>query len=165
MVNMKRIIGQVVLFVLSFTLFACIYIGVFKISLIAFLILLTVLALYSVCMGICEKSMQELKKYEQKLIHYGLNEKDHPKILMFSLFTLFPAYFCVVLVTLVPLYTYEVWFITVFPCILLNCLPMSSVLEEYYGLTRKKLPFLACIILITTLLCFIGIFVSNLFLK
>ena len=157
---MKRIIGQIALFVLSFTLFACIYIGVFKISLIAFLILLAVLALYSVCMGIGEKSMQELKKYEQKLIHFGLNEKDHPKI-----FTLFPAYFCVMLVTAVPLYTYEVWLITVFPCILLNCLPMSSVLEEYHGLTRKKMPFVICSILITTLLCFIGIIVSNLFLK
>jgi hypothetical protein len=162
---MKRIIGQIALFVLSFTLFACIYIGVFKISLIAFLILLAVLALYSVCMGIGEKSMQELKKYEQKLIHFGLNEKDHPKILLFSLFTLFPAFFCVVLVTLVPLYTYEVWLITVFPCILLNCLPMSSVLEEYHGLTRRKIPFLVCSILITALLCFIGIIVSHLLLK
>jgi hypothetical protein len=162
---MKRIIGQIALFVLSFTLFACIYIGVFKISVTAFLILLAIMALYSVCMGIGEKSMQELKKYEQKQIHFGLNEKDHPKILLFSLFTLFPAFFCVVLVTLVPLYTYEVWLITVFPCILLNCLPMSSVLEEYHGLTRRKIPFLVCSILITALLCFIGIIVSHLLLK
>ena len=162
---MKRIIGQIALFVLSFAFFACIYIGVFKISVTAFLILLAIMALYSVCMGIGEKSMQELKKYEQKLIHFGLNEKDHPKILLFSLFTLFPAFFCVVLVTLVPLYTYEVWLITVFPCILLNCLPMSSVLEEYHGLTRRKIPFLVCSILITALLCFIGIIVSHLLLK
>lgn len=162
---MKHKIGQIALFVLSFTLFACIYIGVFKISVTVFLILLAVLALYSGCMGIGEKSIQELRKYEQKLIHIGLNEKDYSKILLFSLTTLSPTYFCVILVSLVPLYTYEVWLITVFPCILLNCLPMSSVLEEYYSLTRRKAPFLVCSILITASLCLMGVVMSHLLLK
>ena len=63
---MKRIIGQIVLFVLSFTLFACIYIGVFKISMTAFLILLAVLVFYSVCMGIGEKSMQDLNRSSRR---------------------------------------------------------------------------------------------------
>ena len=163
--NMKRIIGQIILFVLSITFFSCIYIGVFKMSVAAFCILLAILALYAVCMGVGEKGMRELNKYEQKLIHFGLDEKDERRILLFSLLTLFPAYFCMILVSAVPLYSYTVWLITVFPCILLNCLPMSSVLEEYHGLTRKKAPFLVCCVLITAVLCLVGVLGSHLLLK
>ena len=75
---------------------------------------------YGMCMGESWKSMEKLKEYEQKLIHFGLDHKDYNRILYFSLTTLLPTYFCVFLVSLVPLYTYEVWFITVFPCILLK---------------------------------------------
>ncbi len=92
-------------------------------------------------------------------------QKDDRRILRFSLLTLFPTYFCMILVSSVPLYTYAVWFITVFPCILLNCLPMSSVPEEYHGLTRKKTPFLACYILITAVLCLMAVLGSHLLLK
>ena len=91
---MKRLIGQIILFVLSITFFSCIYIGVFKMSVTAVCILLAILALYALCMGIGERGMRELRKYEQKLIHFGLDEKDGRKILLFSLLTLCPAWFC-----------------------------------------------------------------------
>ena len=109
--------------------------------------------------------MEELKKYEQKSIHFGLENKDYNKILYFSLTTLFPTYFCAFLVSLVPLYTYEVWFITVFPCIFLNILPASSGLEEYFGLTRKKLPFLLFFSLLIVICCSLGIIISHIFFK
>ena len=162
---MKRLIGQIILFVLSITFFSCIYIGVFKMSVTAVCILLAILALYAVCMGIGERGMRELQKYEQKLIHFGLDERDDRKILLSSLLTLFPAWFCVILVSAVPLYAYTVWLITVFPCILLNCLPISGVLEEYYGLTRRKAPFWVCCVLITAVLCLVGAVGSHLLLK
>ena len=161
---MKRLIGQIILFVLSITFFSCIYIGVFKMSVTAVCILLAILALYAVCMGIGEKGMRELRKYEQKLIHFGPDEKDGRKILLFSLLTLCPAWFCVILVSAVPLYAYTVWLITVFPCILLNCLPMSGVLEEYHGLTRRKAPFVVCCVFITAGLCLVGAVGSRLLL-
>ena len=161
---MKRMIGQILLFVLSVTFFSCIYVGIFKMSVATFSILLAILALYALCMGIGERGMRELRKYEQKLIHFGLDEKDGRKILLFSLLTLSPAWFCVILVSAVPLYAYTVWLITVFPCILLNCLPMSSVLEEYHGLTRRKAPFLVCCVLITAGLCLAGAVGSRLLL-
>ena len=161
---MKRFIGQILLFVLSVTFFSCIYIGVFKMSVTAVCILLAILAMYAVCMGIGEKGMRELRKYEQKLIHFGLDGEDDRKILLSSLLTLCPAWFCVILVSAVPLYAYTVWLITVFPCILLNCLPMSSVLEEYHGLTRRKAPFLVCCFLITAVLCLTGVVGSRLLL-
>ena len=99
---MKRLIGHILLFLLSVTVFSCIYVGLFKISITIVLILLAVFALYGFCMGLGYKSMEQIKKYERKAVHFGLTRKDHSKILLFSLTTLSPTYFCVVLVSLVP---------------------------------------------------------------
>jgi len=162
---MKRIISNIILFILSITLFSCVYIGVFKVSVIAVCVLLGFFCAYGMCMGASWKSTEELKKCEQKLIHFGLDNKDYNKILFFSSTTLLPTYFCIFLVSLVPVYTYEIWFLTVFPCILLNILPASSVLEEYFGLTRKKLPFLLLFLLIVIICCSSGIILSYLFFK
>ena len=162
---MKRTISNIILFILSITLVSCVYISMFKISITAVCILLFFFCAYGACMGASWKSMEELKKYEQKLIRFGLDNKDSAKILRFSLIALLPTYFCVFLVSLVPLYTYEIWFISVFPCIFLNSLPASTVLEEYRGLTRKKLPFLAFFVLLVITCCSLGIIISHSFFK
>lgn len=159
---MKRIIGNIILFISSMTFFCCIYIGLFKISVTTIIILLAFFALYGCCMGLGWKSIEELKKYEKKQVRVGLVEKDYPKILLFCLTSLMPTYFCVFLVSLVPLFTYSVWFITVFPAILLNCLPFSSVLDEYYCLTHKKAPLLTIFISLTAACCLVGVIVINL---
>ena len=159
---MKRLISNILLFLLSITIFSCIYIGLFKISVAVVCVLLFIFALYGTCMGASWKSMKELRKYERKAVHTGLTSKDNPQILFFSLIALCPSYFCMILVSLVPLYTHEIWFITVFPCIILNCLPASSVLEEYYGLTHNKIPFVGLFLLLTVICCLLGVFVSTL---
>ena len=163
--NMKRFISNIVLFFLSITLFSYVYIGMFKMSAVAVCILFAFFCAYGVCMGASWKSMEELKKCEQKLIHFGLENKDCNKILCFSLTTLLPTYFCVFLVSLIPLYTYEVWFVTVFPCMFLNILPANSVWKEYFELTNKRAPFLLLFLLIVILCCGSGIIISNLFFK
>ena len=126
-------------------------------------ILFVIFALYAFCMGFGWKSMEKIKKLEKKAIHFGLTDKDDFKILFFSLATLSPTYFCVIIVSLVPLYTYEIWFITVFPCILLNCLPANSVLEEYCCLTHRTIPFVALFALLTVIFCGLGAMKSGLF--
>ncbi len=162
---MKNIIRDVILYILSITLFFAVYVCIFKISIIALYIFLILFCVYGICMNISWKSTRELKKYEQKLVKCGLDNKDYNKILYISLATLLSTYFCIFSVSLIPLYTYEIWFITVFPCILLNILPASSVLEEYFELTRKRLPFLLFFILIIIICCSLGIFISHLFFK
>lgn len=157
---MKRVIIELILFVLSITFFGIIYIGMFKISFNVFFIFSIIVVSYVFCMAVEDKSVRKLKKYEKKIIKFQLTKKECSNILLYSLTALTPTYFCVVLVSLIPMYTYEVWFITVFPCILLNCLPASVVLDEYHHLVHKKFPFLAIFILITILFCFIGIVVS-----
>ena len=159
---MKRVIGNLILFILSMTLFCCIYMGFFKVSVTTILILLAFFALYACCMGLGWKSLEKLKKYEKKQVRVGLDESDYPKILLYCLTSLMPTYFCVFLVSLVPVFTYSVWLITILPAIFLNCLPLSSILEEYYCLTHKRTPFLAIFILLTVICCLIGVVLINL---
>ena len=161
---MKRIIGSIALFILSVSLFSITYLRVFKISLTTICLIFIFIVSYGFFMALSGKSMEKLKAYRQKQIHFGLDQEDDSKILLLSLTTLASTYFCVVLVSLIPL-TYEAWMITVFPCILLNCLPASSVLDEYYSLTHKKLPFVMLFALLVIVCCFLSIIASHLYLK
>jgi len=158
---MIRIIRNIVLFLMSTAFFSCIYIYIFKVQLYVIFIILLIFLVYGFIMGLGEKGIRELQKYEQKLIHFGLNEKDEAKILLFSLTALSPTYLCVILVSSVPLYTYEVWFITAFPCIILNCIPALSVLEEYHGLVNKKCLFLMLFSVVTFICCLIGVILAS----
>ena len=162
---MKRIIGYLLLFAGSIAVFYLIYIRIFKIS-IAFIIGFSLFSIvYTAVLGCGWKSMEQLKKYEQKAIHFGLEKKDDQRILFFSLTTLSPLMLCIFLVSLVPLYTYEVWFLAVFPCVIINCLPAISVLDKYHCLTRKKLPFVLCYLFLIVICCLLGVLVSNLLFK
>ena len=158
---MIRIIRNVILFLISIMFFSYVYIYIFKVPLYVILIILLIFVVYGFIMGWGEKSIRELKKYEQKLIHFGLNKKDESKILLFSLTALSPTYLCVILVSSIPLYTYEVWFITAFPCIILNCIPALSVLEEYHGLVNKKCLFLILFSVLTFICCLIGVILAS----
>ena len=160
-----EIIPNIIRFALSITFFCFVCICVFKISIAVIGIAFLFLVLYACSSEIGQKSMKKLKMYEQKLIHSELSNKDQYNILFLSLTTLSPIWFCILIVSLVPLYTYEVWFITVFPAVLLNCLPASSVLDEYYLLTHKKIPFMIIFLLVTIICCILGIVASHLFLK
>lgn len=162
---MKRVISNIILFVLSITFFCLIYICVFEISIVAIGVAFVFLILYVFFFDAGQKSMAKLKKYAQKSIHFRLTNKDRHNILCLSLTTLCPIWFCIFLVSLIPFYTYEVWFITVFPAIVLNCLPASCILDEYYELTRKKLPFLIAFVLVTLICCLLGIAASHCFLN
>ena len=138
---MKRIITYILLFLLVIGLLYILYIDFLKISLSTILILLAILLLYGFCMAFGEKGIREIKKQEQKQIHFGLTPKDRSQTLRFALLSLFPTYFLCFLVSLLPVHTHGIWFLTAFPCICLNCVPASSVFEDYHALTHKKLPF------------------------
>lgn len=162
---MKRMISNIVLFVFTLTVVFCVYRGLFKISAATICLLLIILALYAFCMDLSWKSMKQLQKYEKKAIHFSLDKNDGSKVLLFSLLSLSPAYFCVFLVSLLPLYINGLWLITVFPCVLANCIPASSVGEEYFELMHQKRPFFVCFLMLILAFLLIGIVVSSVVLK
>ena len=163
--TMKRIVGNVLLYVLSLIaaiIFGFLYIKVFKFSLVVIAAFFVFLAVYASFIAFGWKSMQKLNAYEQRLIHFGLNKEDESKVLFYSLSALSPMWLCIFLVSCIPLFTNGVWMVTIFPCIFLSCMPAATVLEEYYGLTRKKLPFVLLSVLFAVICCLLGIAVSNL---
>ena len=139
---MKQILKNILLGLLSIFLFSYTYIKIFNISLLAVVVILIIISLYALCMDGGEKSMKQLKKYEILRTHRDLTKNDCKNILFYSLTTLSPTYFCILLVSVIPIFTYEVWFVTVFPCIIIISMPMFSVIEVYHYLTKKKLPFI-----------------------
>jgi len=162
---MNEKIKQILIGLLIISIFGFTYVKILKASMLSVIIILTVIFLYAVCMGVCEESMKQLKKYEIIQTHTDLTKNQRFLILFLSLTTLSPTYFCVLLVSVIPLFTYEVWFLTVFPCLIFISLPMISVLEEYHTLTKKKLPLIISFAVIIIFLTLVGVTSSHLILN
>ncbi len=81
--------------------------------------------LYSQCMVLSEKGMDKILElnFEKSRIH------------KYAFLIGTPIYLCIFIAALLPIYTYEVGFVTVFPVVILNCIPLSSIadfLKNYY---------------------------------
>lgn len=96
------------------------------------------LTLYGLTAGISAWGMTEMKKYEAIQNARGILPEDHPKILLCALTIPLPLHFCTLLASLIPITTWEVWFITIFPCIFLTFQPIRAVADVYDLYTRKK---------------------------
>lgn len=120
------------------------YINLFKISALAVAIIFAFLLLYALCMGLAEESMKKIKTYDIMLSTVGLTEADRAKVLLYSLTTLAPTYFCIMVISLIPLFRYGAWFILVFPpCLVMISGPAIAVSDVCKELTGKKLSFWA----------------------
>ena len=96
------------------------------------------LTLYGLTSGISAWGMTEMKKYEAIQNARGILPEDHPKLLLCALTIPLPLHFCTLLASLIPITTWEVWFITIFPCIFLTFQPIRAVADVYDLYTRKK---------------------------
>ncbi len=162
---MKHILSNILLFALSLFLFIFIYVDRINIPVSLICVVGVIFFFYGLCMAWSWKSTQKIQAYEKRLIHFGLTPKDETRVLLFSLTTLTPMFFCDLIVSLIPLYTSEIWFISVFPCIFFTFITALGVLDEYYILTHRKAPFLVWFIIITIVICLIGIITSSLILS
>ncbi len=162
---MKRLISNILVFAISLALFIFIYVDRINIPVSLICVVGVIFFFYGLCMAWSWKSTEKIQAYEKRLIHFGLTEKDESRILLFSLIILTPMFFCDLLVSLIPLYTSALWFISVFPCIFFTFIIALGVLDEYYILTHKKAPFLVWFFVLTVAICLIGIIISSLMLS
>ena len=149
---MKRLIYNILLFVgiLLILLFA--YRNIFGGHAMPIVLSVAFLTLYGGAMALGEIGMRRLKRYEYKAVRNGLTSDDHPKIFRAAVLTLFPVFFCIGLASAFPITVYEVWFITVFPCLIVSYFPIKEVFDEYYSLTRKKAGFLITVLAVSSVL-------------
>ena len=161
----KRIVRMLVnagLFALSLIVIISIYVNLFEVSAGVLAVFFVILILYGFCVAIGGKGMTALDSYERKAVHFGLTQKDNPKILASAVAALTPTYFYVLLVSLVPINGYEAWLFVVFPCIVANCLPAVSIMGEYRSLTHKRFPFAVSFLTLSITACLIGTAISTL---
>ena len=161
----KRIVRMLVnagLFALSLIVIISIYVNLFEVSAGVLAVFFVILILYGFCVAIGGKGMTALDSYERKAVHFGLTQKDNPKILASAVAALTPTYFYVLLVSLVPISGYESWLFVVFPCIVANCLPAVSIMGEYRSLTHKRFPFAVSFLTLSITACLIGTVISTL---
>ena len=162
---MKRIIGYFLLFTVAISAFYFICIRAFKISLALIISFLLLWAIYAALFVLGWNSMARLQSYEHKAVRVSLNKKDKQKILFLSMATLSPLILCILLISIIPLFTYEVWLVTTFPYIVLTSISAMSVLETYRSLTRKRAPFILCFSSIILVCCLLGTWISGMIFK
>ena len=99
----------------------CIYLNFFKMTYKTILAFTVLFSFLYFCVGAVGKSRKKLKEYEERLTHSTFDKKDYKSVLWNFITLLSPTYFAAFLVSFIPLYSYEVWFAVVFPCVIINC--------------------------------------------
>ncbi|MBE6694458.1 MAG: hypothetical protein E7589_06820 [Ruminococcaceae bacterium] len=138
---MKKFISNALLLVLLVSVILYIYCGWLKIQYTTVAFVVVFLILYMLAMVVGAFGVSRLEGYIKKLVHDEITNSDSKKPLLFSVLAMFPAYFCIALVSLIPITSYEIWLITVFPCIAIISIPASSVYGEYSLVASKKAVF------------------------
>ena len=76
---------------------------------------------------------------QAKLIHFEkTNSLTIKNFFGFSVLIASPIYSLWLLVSIIPIFVYEVWFITGFPIILLTCLPLYTLSNDHCKPSLKK---------------------------
>ena len=138
---MKSFIIKISLFSVVCGIVLFVYRGLFKIPLAFILVASFAIALYGGAMGFSQLGMRRLLKYEKTYIYMNIPKKEYPKIMLCCVLALLPIYFCIMLASLIPIFTYEVWFITLFPCLFVSLIPAKEVYDAQYPLTHYKHSF------------------------
>ena len=149
---MKRLIYNILLFIGILLILFFAYRNIFDGHALPIILSVAFLILYGGAMWLGEIGMRRLKKYEYKAVRAELIPEDSPKIFGASLLSLCPIFFCICLASVFPIMVYEVWFITVFPCLIVSYFPIKEVFDVYRSLTREKVRFCVTVISITVLL-------------
>ena len=96
------------------------------------LVLIVFLALYLGSMVVSDFAKKKLICFEKQ------NNVTFKRLFFFSILVLCPIYLFWFLISIIPIFSYEIWFVTGFPIILISGIPLY-VLSEYWKSTLKIL--------------------------
>ena len=153
---MKNYIIKISMFAVVCGIVLFVYRSLFNIPIVFILVAAVALLLYGCAMGFSQFGMRKLIKYEKMYVYTNIPKKEYSKIMLCCVLALLPIYFCIMLASLIPIFTYEVWIITLFPCLFISLIPAKEVYEAQYPLTHFKIRFWiiqATIIIILSSMC------------
>lgn len=138
---MRRICYNLLLFALLGAIGLFFYRNLFD-GQVGFLIAVTVFfTVYGIAMTAGEYGMHKLMGYEHYAVYHTVKATDRKRILGYAILSLAPIDVCMLLASLIPIPTWEVWFVTVFPCLVLMYLPIKEVYDTQYPLAHYKIRF------------------------
>lgn len=129
--SLTKIIGFLVAFALLayFLYTVCYSIGTATII----IILISVIIVYGVLFDISQRSSLKLARIIDS------DKRINRQLITLSIGAMLPMYLCYSIVSFLPIFQYEVWFITVLPVIIILCVPLVAMAEE---LKRTHIPMI-----------------------
>ena len=134
----RRFVYNTIFFLILLFAAGLAYRHLFHERIVPVLIAAALLTLYGLATAASSYGMTEMQKFEQIQAARGILPEDHPKLLLCALLIPLPLHFCTLLASLIPITTWEVWFITIFPCVFLTFQPIRAVGDVYDLYTGKK---------------------------
>ncbi len=120
------ILVKIIEFIIAFSLLAyflytvCYSIGTATII----FILISVIVAYGVLIDLSHRSSLKLARLIDS------DKRTERQLIMLSVGSMLPIYFCYSILSFLPMFQYEVWFITVFPVIIILCVPLVAIAGE-----------------------------------
>ena len=130
---MQKLLFKIISFVITLAILAYFLYNIsYSIGTVTIIIILIILiAAYGVLFGISQRSSLKLARIIDS------DNRTMRQLILLSIGSMLPMYFCYAIVSFIPMFQYEVWFITVFPLIIILCVPLYAMADE---LKRTHMP-------------------------
>ena len=130
---MQKLLFKIISFVITLAILAYfLYNMSYSIGTVTIIIILIIfIAAYGVLFGISQRSSLKLARIIDS------DNRTMRQLILFSIGSMLPMYFCYAIASFIPMFQYEVWFITVFPLIIIHCVPLYAMADE---LKRTHMP-------------------------
>ena len=130
---MQKLLFKIISFVITLAILAYFLYNIsYSIGSVTIIIILIIfIAAYGVLFGISQRSSLKLARIIDS------DNRTMRKLILLSIGSMLPMYFCYAIVSFIPMFQYEVWFITVLPLIIILCVPLYAMADE---LKRTHMP-------------------------
>ena len=130
---MQKLLFKIISFVITLAILAYFLCNIsYSIGTVTItIILILFIAAYGVLFGISQRSSLKLARIIDS------DNRTMRKLILLSIGSMLPMYFCYAIVSFIPMFQYEVWFITVLPLIIILCVPLYAMA---YELKRTHMP-------------------------
>ena len=122
---MQKLLFKIISFVITLAILAYFLYNIsYSIGSVTIIIILIIfIAAYGVLFGISQRSSLKLARIIDS------DNRTMRKLILLSIGSMLPMYFCYAIVSFIPMFQYEVWFITVLPLIIILCVPLYAIMQ------------------------------------
>ena len=123
---MQKLLFKIISFVITLAILAYFLYNIsYSIGTVTIIIILILfIAAYGVLFDVSQRSSLKLARI------IDCDNRTMRQLILLSIGSMLPMYFCYAIVSFIPMFQYVVWFITVFPLIIILCVPLYVMADE-----------------------------------